>query len=296
MIGDIKLDIGCGANPYKNYVGIDKSKDVNPDIVLDVTKKKLPYDDLTVTTIRSSHFLEHLSKEELISFMNECWRVLKWGGKMWHEVPHADCDLSRQDPTHKNQFVESSFKFFCGDYLIKHKLDYGIKCIFEQVYCQLFYPSGLSKDEKKYCTMIKFGLLKNIKHYEKLKSLFPFNKKENKEKKFEPDWFKDTEWKTKHNSEFSRHLKQVAKRIVNEHMSEIMLIKVDATKRYGTDVAPLGMRGLFADLNRKFTRIHRFIWDGEESTSENIKDTLYDLAVYSILSAMALDEDDTIPK
>ena len=312
----LKIDLGCGRKLYgKGWTGIDKSKYSAAKYKIDFTKTSLPFPDETVDEIRSEHTFEHINGVDLIFLMNECWRVMKWGTRLWIYVPEVWCDLAWQDPTHKNYFVESSFKFFCGDYLIKHKLDYGIKCIFYEFQePKREYPSGSSEKEKQYCTMLKFCLLKNKKHYNDRKNKFPFNIKNegkavppeaqtqldlkpkrpvNTEKsRHDPEWFLNTRWKTEHNVAFSDTVKRVAKRAINKHITKIMRIKIDASKRYGSDPAPLGTKGLFADLNRKFRRTERFFWDRVQDTgNENILDTLYDGAVYYILMAMAFEQE-----
>jgi len=280
----------------------------------------LPFDDCTVDEIRSEHTFEHITGDDLIFLMNECWRVMKWEKKMWIYVPEIWCDLAWQDPTHKNYFVESSFKFFCGEYLIKHKLDYGIKCIFYEFQGpKREFPTGKSATQKAYCTMLKFCLLKSRKHYNKHKNKFPFNIKDaGKAIKAEaktqlpvhlvvpeqptrsrasrclsmhdPEWFLNTRWKTEHNMDFSDITKRIAKHAINKHMKRVVSIKVDASLRYGENSAAGGAAGLMSDLRRKFTRIEGFFKHDRQSTTENIIDTLFDNAVYSILAVMAIEE------
>ena len=303
----ILLDIGCGMNKYnKSWVGMDKSPDVDADIVWDAREIPWPFEDESVHQLRTSHFLEHLSASELIPFMNECWRVLKWShlpkingldpGKMWHLVPHADCMSAKHDPTHKNFFVETNMKFFCGEYIAKYSLDYGIDCIFYEYHPPaIIVPEGR---DPKYSTLIQFRLLKSLKHYDGWKDKFPFNKPKKARAETcnfvprceDPAWWKDESWKTKHNAAFSDKAKRIAKRAINAELEKIIKIKVDATRRYGDQAAPLGLKGLFADINRKHRRAERYMWDGIRDTSENIEDTLSDMAVYCILALMEIDE------
>ena len=49
--------------------------------------KGLPYDDCTVDYIYTSHFLEHLTKEEATRVLKECYRVLKKCGIIRIVVP-----------------------------------------------------------------------------------------------------------------------------------------------------------------------------------------------------------------
>jgi len=112
---EIKLNIGCGyLNTPKNWVNIDNSLSARlakyPLIkeflykmkilpkrlhdlpwpssitVLDV-RKGLPYKDGTVKYIYTSHLLEHLSRNAVKHFLNECYRVLRKGGIVRIIVP-----------------------------------------------------------------------------------------------------------------------------------------------------------------------------------------------------------------
>ena len=293
----IMLDLGCGKNKYaEHYIGIDKSPDVGADIVMNFAINKLPYGDCTVSGIYTAHTIEHLTDKQAMFFMNEYWRVLKWGGKMWIHVPHMKCKVAWQDPTHQSFWIREKFKFFCGHYLKKYDLDYPINCIFRVIKDDLEYPNG--KDKADYFTKIHMGLLKNKEHFNKYKDSFPFNKQvtgvTNKSQftpqDEDPAWFLNTRWQTEHNCAFSDKAKKVAKRAINTELGRIIAIKVDASKRYGEDAAHLGLRGIFADINRKHKRLKQFLWEGEIDTSENVEDTLSDMAVYAILGLMELDE------
>jgi len=304
----IALDLGCGRNKYQPwYKGIDISKAVNPDICMDFTVTPLPFPDMSVDTIYTSHTLEHITGRQLIFLMNECWRVLKWTddksdyedtGKMWIHVPHKDCILAWQDPTHRNYFVEDSFKFFCGEYLTKHKLDYGIEAIFWQNNPRKYFPQSCKDDRgEKYCKMIEFLLLKDYDHYIKYVGKFPLNKKEQKDEKSEKllkdindKWFDTTNYKTDHNNHFNNELKNIAKHAINKHLKEILEIKIDATNRYGIQFAPRGKEGLMHDIYRKLVRTYNHYEAGESLTSENIKDTLRDGAVYFVLALLYEEE------
>jgi hypothetical protein len=76
-----------------------------------------------------------------------------------------------------------------------------------------------------------------------------------------------------------------------EALAEKMLaVKIDATARYGVESwNSLGSKGVFVDINRKFRRVKNFVWeDHNQTTSENIEDTLLDMAAYSLLMIMSL--------
>ena len=74
----LKLDLGSGAEEreqHRNgFIGID-FKDYGYNMVRDVTRG-LPFSDNTVDEIIAHNFFEHLSSEDWMFVLKECWRVL----------------------------------------------------------------------------------------------------------------------------------------------------------------------------------------------------------------------------
>lgn len=297
----ITLELGCGFNKKQSwYTGIDKSPYVGADICMNFGITPLPFPDQSIDCIYTAHTFEHLSNDEFIFAMNESFRVLKFQenndkhpdrGKMWIHVPHMDCELAWQDPTHKRYFNRESMKFFCGHYIVKYALDYGISAIFYDATTDDCIKI-IDPDRPNYCKMIEFLLLKDRGIYNKYRDSFPFkkpnliNKKQEKTLQgIEDKWFNTTNYKTDHNNHFNNELKQIAKHAINKHLKEILDIKIDATNRYGIEFAPNGKEGLISDILRKLTRTLNHYKDGT-LTSENIRDTLYDGAVYFTLAAI----------
>lgn len=99
---EIKLDLGCGKNKREGFLGVDCRKFEGVDQVVDL-RKDWPWDDDSVTEVHCSHFVEHLTANERIHFMNELHRVLIPKGKATIITPHwASCraygDLTHQWP------------------------------------------------------------------------------------------------------------------------------------------------------------------------------------------------------
>lgn len=97
----IKLDIGCGKNKKEGYVGVDKIKYDNVDIVLDVGNERWVWEDNIVDSVYCSHVVEHLDSSERIFFVNELYRVLKKGCEATIIVPHWCSCRAYGDLTHK---------------------------------------------------------------------------------------------------------------------------------------------------------------------------------------------------
>jgi hypothetical protein len=98
----LKLDLGCGKNKREHFHGVDVRPFDGVDIVLDLTQP-WPWADGSVAEAHASHFVEHLTGEQRIHFVNELYRVLQPNGTCQIIVPHwASCraygDLTHQWP------------------------------------------------------------------------------------------------------------------------------------------------------------------------------------------------------
>ncbi|MCD6218585.1 methyltransferase domain-containing protein [bacterium] len=130
QLNDFKLDIGCGFNKKDGFIGIDRSNNVGADYVLDIEREQFPFDDSSVSEIYCAHLVEHLS--DLISFMNECYRVLKPDGLMTILAPYYTAIQASQDPTHVRYINERTFCYFTDEYLGNGAtFEYGINSKFE---------------------------------------------------------------------------------------------------------------------------------------------------------------------
>jgi len=106
----MRLNLGAGLNKLNGYINIDKSKKAELDLVLDLDYEVFPYENNSVEEIRATHILEHI--KNIIPLMNECYRVLKVGGKMHISVPQGIGIWA--DPTHLRAFSKISFRYYCG--------------------------------------------------------------------------------------------------------------------------------------------------------------------------------------
>lgn len=120
----VKIDVGCGSRKPEGYIGIDKTKYDEVDIVLDCRFNRLPFDDDSVDEIRTSHFLEHLTFEEVIFIMNEFYRVLKQGHLLEIIVPHGLSFAGMADLSHKTYWTEDTFGYFIPENTYFYEWEY----------------------------------------------------------------------------------------------------------------------------------------------------------------------------
>jgi predicted SAM-dependent methyltransferase len=133
----LRIDMGCGQNckigeDGVKFTGVDYVKCQGVDIVHDLTKFPYPFKDNSADEIFASHFVEHLTGEDFIKFMDEAHRILKPGAKM--ELIHPYCFSARafQDPTHKTFIPAERYMYFDKNWRQINKLDhYPIKSDYE---------------------------------------------------------------------------------------------------------------------------------------------------------------------
>ena len=166
----IAIELGCGQTkqtpefftenmnitPTK-VIGVDIEKCEGVDVVHDLTKFPYPFKDESADAIYTCHFQEHLDGEERIKFFNECYRILKPGGKMRHIHPYYKSVRAVQDPTHKFPPIsENSYFYWDKSWREANKLDhYPIKCDFEfNIYYIWQDPTIANKNEETRMFMI----------------------------------------------------------------------------------------------------------------------------------------------
>ena len=71
-----KLQVGCGPNALSGWLNADI---ISGNIYLDA-KRKMPFKSNIFDFIFCEHFIEHLTRENGLKFLNECYRILKPDG------------------------------------------------------------------------------------------------------------------------------------------------------------------------------------------------------------------------
>lgn len=82
-----KLQLGCGPNVLEGWL----STDINPIpkkgiLYIDVTKA-INFNDNTFNYVFHEHLIEHLRYGQGVKLIQECWRILKPGGKLRVATP-----------------------------------------------------------------------------------------------------------------------------------------------------------------------------------------------------------------
>jgi predicted SAM-dependent methyltransferase len=84
-VGTDILRVNCGSGGYNlpGWLNIDEREPA--DVVLRVPP--LPFESDSITELYAGHFLEHLEQTEARQFLDECYRVLRSGGRLGIMVP-----------------------------------------------------------------------------------------------------------------------------------------------------------------------------------------------------------------
>ena len=106
----VKLYIGCGNDKRKGWINLDYNPGVNPDIVCDAGREKLPFQDNSVDVVYMKYSLEHIPREKFLDFLDDVWRILKHGGIFHTIVPHYTSSYNLKILTHYTSFGIDSFK------------------------------------------------------------------------------------------------------------------------------------------------------------------------------------------
>jgi len=156
MINELKLDLACGDNKKEGFKGIDIANLPEVDYVVDLQVYPWPIESNSVEEIHCGHYIEHIphvnikgvlkesnsfeefkekllqSKDGLIEFFNEVYRILKPGGKATMVAPYYTSERAYGDPTHVRSINDFMCYYLTKDWVKVNKLEhYGIECDFD---------------------------------------------------------------------------------------------------------------------------------------------------------------------
>ena len=118
----MKINLGCGFRHKEGFINVDYDEKVNPDVVEDALSYLSKLSCVSVDSIYSSHFFEHVDQTDLL--LREVARVLKDGGTFEVIVPHFSNPYFHSDPTHKTSFGLYSFGYYMKHNFLRSLPDY----------------------------------------------------------------------------------------------------------------------------------------------------------------------------
>lgn len=95
--GPCLLQLGSGRNHFDGWLNMDLYAKPPGFLYVDL-RKPLPLPPASFDRIFSEHVIEHVSWEDGVRFVRECWRVLKPGGRLHLETPDLRYYAGLYDP------------------------------------------------------------------------------------------------------------------------------------------------------------------------------------------------------
>lgn len=134
-VPDVHLDLGCGKRPRNPY---NRSRLCGVDIralsstldfefrAANLSIEPIPYANDTFGSVSAFDFIEHVPRLlvtpdgrdtffPFVRLMDEIWRVLANGGRLYALTPALPNPEVFVDPTHVNFITDRTHEYFCGD-------------------------------------------------------------------------------------------------------------------------------------------------------------------------------------
>jgi SAM-dependent methyltransferase len=106
----VQIDLGCGPAKRPGFIGLDYADLPEVDHVLDLTKDRYPFDDASVDSVFSAHFLEHIAEPNHV--FSEIGRIAKNGARIEFWTPYAFSDEAALYG-HLHHLTEEEWMHFC---------------------------------------------------------------------------------------------------------------------------------------------------------------------------------------
>lgn len=112
-LSSMNINLGSGSDIRENFINHDIFKLPGIDVVHDLNIYPWPWLDNCADTVVAKDVLEHLYN--FMAAMEEIYRILKPGGRVFISVPYWNSVSCHGDPTHQRGFHELTFRFFDPD-------------------------------------------------------------------------------------------------------------------------------------------------------------------------------------
>jgi predicted SAM-dependent methyltransferase len=118
------LNLGCGGRFHPAWTNLDFVS-TGPGVIAHDLKHRLPFSDSVFDAVYHSHVLEHFSKDQALSFLKECNRVLKEGGIIRVVVPDLEQIVT--------EYLDALHDSLRGDKEARDKYDWIMLELFDQM-------------------------------------------------------------------------------------------------------------------------------------------------------------------
>jgi SAM-dependent methyltransferase len=108
------LDVGCGRNKRPGAIGVDRNPRTRADVLCDLDHFPYPFRDNSFDELHAVHVIEHVA--DVVKSMEEFYRLVRPGGRIFLATPHYTDFSSFCDPTHRWHLNSFSFRYFGADH------------------------------------------------------------------------------------------------------------------------------------------------------------------------------------
>lgn len=108
----LRVNLGCGRFPKPGFLNVDWMPGPGVDVIHDLSRLPLPFEDASVDAFEADHILEHLP--DVFGTMREIHRCLRPGGTALIRVPHFSRGFTH--PEHMRGFDFTFPYYFQPDF------------------------------------------------------------------------------------------------------------------------------------------------------------------------------------
>jgi ADP-heptose:LPS heptosyltransferase/predicted SAM-dependent methyltransferase len=170
------LDLGCGPQAtFPHFIRVDNLKDaqlfgqhIKPDVRIDTAEDLSLFSTESLDFVFSSHLLEHIEPEKLVSTLKEWLRVIKVNGYLVLYLPDEDeypkCGEPGSNPDHKWNVSHERFMRYmrkCGNWALvdfqkrNQGDEYSLYWVFQKRHKGQF--EDLPPKLQKTCGVVRYG-------------------------------------------------------------------------------------------------------------------------------------------
>ena len=159
----MKLNLGSGNKKIDGFINLDIDESTNPDVVCDLNKGVLPFQDNTFDEILAFHILEHIG-DGFMDLMKDIYRVSKPDANIHIRIPHHNHWTFHTDPTHVRSITVNTFELFSKEWCEQDKkVNNGSSCYANDVDFKIVNYSH--RPEKEYENLTPDELFKTSLKY-----------------------------------------------------------------------------------------------------------------------------------
>ena len=123
----MKLNLGCGKDIMEGYVNVDKMNIPGVNVVCDISKDVLPFEDDSCDGIILKHVLEHIF--DLDKLLEEVYRISKDGCHIRIQTPYFSHESAFSNYQHVRRFTWTTFDLFDPEHSEHFHTDLEFKVI-----------------------------------------------------------------------------------------------------------------------------------------------------------------------